>query len=50
MLVKIRKYGSRERGAFPGCCDDWDWNKFKKPDPPMQGDKKLLEGWEEGVT
>ena len=32
------------------CCDDWDWNKFKKPDPPMQGDKKLLEGWKEGVA
>ena len=50
MLVKIRQCGSRESGAFPGCCDAWDWNQFKKLDPMMQGDKKLLEGWKEGVT
>lgn len=50
MLVKIRQCGSRESGAFPGCYDDWDWNQFKKPDPTMQGDKKLLDGWKEGVT
>ena len=50
MLVKIRQCGSRESGAFPGCCDDWDWNQFKKLDPTMQGDKKLLEGWKECVT
>ena len=42
MLFRIKECGSRGKGAFAGCCGDWDWSRVKKPEPPSSSDKRLL--------